>query len=190
MKNYPEASNHVPEVKAQKKEKVYLVCDWTDDKAASILTAPNIGVEHMGNCQGRILKEDGTEIGSHWSSSYGWLRKDLLSKLPPLHEFEVVDLIGKEVPERFKLKQEQEKQEPEFDLPEALWKCYFQMVYSNTTITNTSTLLLRQTFMAGMFAGFTELLKVVNTLPKEKSGEFVDKFLEELAETLSPYTKK
>ena len=55
-------------------EKVYMVCDYTDEKAANMADAPNIGIEYMGNCGGRILKEDGTLIGHHHSSSFGWLR--------------------------------------------------------------------------------------------------------------------
>jgi hypothetical protein len=82
-------------------EKVYMVCDYTDNKASSIDGAPNIGVEYMGNCGGRILREDGSEIGRHHSSSFGWLRSDLRRKLDDLSKYEVVDLIGQQVPERF-----------------------------------------------------------------------------------------
>ena len=82
-------------------EKVYMVCDYTDSKAASISGAPNIGVEYMGNCGGRILREDGSEIGRHHSSSFGWLREDLRSKLDDPSKYEVVDLICQPVPERF-----------------------------------------------------------------------------------------
>ena len=85
------------------KEKVYMVCDYTDDKASSMDSAPNIGVEFMGNCSGRILKEDGTKIGGHYSSSFGWLRSDLKYKLDDPSQYEIIDLIGEEVPERFKL---------------------------------------------------------------------------------------
>lgn len=84
------------------KEKVYIVCDYTDEKAMSIKGSPNIGVEHMGDCGGRILKEDGAEIGRHHSSSIGWLRKDLLEKLDDPSKYEVIDLIGKNVPNKFK----------------------------------------------------------------------------------------
>lgn len=49
-------------------EKIYMVCDYTDAKASSIQGAPNIGVEYMGNCGGRILHEDGSVIGSHHST--------------------------------------------------------------------------------------------------------------------------
>ena len=82
-------------------EKVYMVCDYTDSKAASISGAPMMGVEHMGDCGGRILREDGSEIGRHHSSSFGWLRADLRSKLDDQSKYEVVDLIGQPVPERF-----------------------------------------------------------------------------------------
>ena len=83
-------------------EKVYMVCDYTDDKAASISGCPNIGVEHMGDCGGRILREDGSQIGCHHSSSFGFLRSDLRSKLEDPSKYEIIDLIGKEVPERFR----------------------------------------------------------------------------------------
>lgn len=82
-------------------EKVYLVCDYTDSKASSIDDALHIGVEHMGNCGGRILRDDGSEIGCHHSSSFGWLRVDLLSKLSEPSKYEIVDLIGQPVPKRF-----------------------------------------------------------------------------------------
>ena len=84
-----------------KLEKVYMVCDYADDKAKSIEGAPSIGVEYMGGCGGRILREDGSEIGRHHSSSLGWLRSDLTSKLDDRSKYEVVDLIGQPVPERF-----------------------------------------------------------------------------------------
>jgi hypothetical protein len=87
-------------------EKVYMVCDYTDEKAASISGALNIGVEYMGNCGGRILKEDGTEIGRHHSSSFGWLRSDLRSKLDDQSRYEIIDLIGQDVPERFAVRTE------------------------------------------------------------------------------------
>lgn len=85
-------------------EKVYMVCDYTDERAASILGSPNIGVEFMGDCGGRILKEDGTEIGRHHSSSFGWLRSDLKSKLDDPSKYDIIDLIGQDVPERFVVK--------------------------------------------------------------------------------------
>lgn len=83
------------------KQTVYMVCDWHDGKAEG--PAMNIGVEFMGNCRGRILKEGGKLIGNHWSSTFGWLRSDLISKLENPDLYNVVDLIGQEVPERFKL---------------------------------------------------------------------------------------
>jgi hypothetical protein len=86
------------------KEKVYMICDWHDGKAAG--AAWNIGVEYMGNCSGRILKEDGTEIGRHHSSTFGWLRSDLMNKLDDSNKYEVIDLIEQETPERFRLKEE------------------------------------------------------------------------------------
>ena len=86
------------------KEKVYMVCDWHDGKAEG--GAMNIGVEYMGNCSGRILKEDGTLIGNHHSSTFGWLRNDLKAKLDDQSEYEIIDLINQEVPEQFRLKQD------------------------------------------------------------------------------------
>ena len=62
-------------------KKVYMVCDYTDKTASSLHGALNIGVEFMGNCGGRIVHEDGQEIGRHHSSSFGWLRIDLRGKL-------------------------------------------------------------------------------------------------------------
>lgn len=84
-------------------KKVYMVCDYTDDKAASIQGAPNIGVEYMGDCGGRILHEDGTLIGGHHSSSFGWLRNDLKRKLDNPSKYEIIDLIGKPVPKKFQI---------------------------------------------------------------------------------------
>lgn len=78
-----------------------MVCDWHDGKAEG--EAMNVGVEFMGNCTGRILREDGTLIGNHWSSTFGWLRLDLKDKLDNPENYEIIDLIGQEVPERFKL---------------------------------------------------------------------------------------
>lgn len=86
------------------KPKVYMVCDWADDKAVSISDCPNIRVEYMGDCNGRILHEDGTLIGCHHSSSVGWLRADLRRKLDDPSLYEIVDLIGQAVPDRFALK--------------------------------------------------------------------------------------
>lgn len=86
-------------------EKVYMVCDYTDSKASAIDGTPHIGVEYMGNCGGRILREDGSEIGRHHSSSFGWLRSDLRSKLDVPSNYEIVDLIGQAVPDRWARKQ-------------------------------------------------------------------------------------
>lgn len=83
------------------KIKVYMVCDYTDDRAAEISGCPNIGVEFMGNCAGRILWEDGTVIGAHYSSSFGWLRNDLKNKLDNPSKYEIIDLIGQPLPDIF-----------------------------------------------------------------------------------------
>jgi len=86
------------------KEKLYMICDFSDKKAAEIDGTPNVGVEFMGNCSGRIVSESGDVIARHFSSSYGWLRADLkyqLRKLDP-NSYELIDLIGLDVLERFK----------------------------------------------------------------------------------------
>ena len=84
-------------------DKVYLLCDSADDKARSINEPWNCGVEFMGGCCGRIVRENGELIGEHYSSSFGWLREDLKRKLDDPTKYEIVDLIGQPVPERFKL---------------------------------------------------------------------------------------
>ena len=84
-------------------KKVYMVADYWDKKAKSIQGCPDIGVEYMGNCGGRIMHEDGTVIGYHHSSSFGFLRSDLKSKLNKDEEYEIVDLIGKEIPDKFRI---------------------------------------------------------------------------------------
>lgn len=88
------------------KEKVYMVCDRHDGKANG--GAWNIGVEYMGNCTGRILREDGSEIGHHYSSTFGWLRNDLKRKLDNEDNYEIIDLIEQEVPKKFKLQDEKQ----------------------------------------------------------------------------------
>lgn len=89
------------------KPKAYMVCDYRDGNYNQ--AANNIGVEFMGNCSGRILAEDGTELGSHFSSSYGWLRTDLLSKIN-LNDWNVIDLIEQECPDRFNIVKPIEKE--------------------------------------------------------------------------------
>lgn len=86
-------------------EKVYMVCDSTDEKASNDNEMQNIGIEYLGNCSGRILKENGAVIGCHYSSSFGWLRNDLRRKLDDPEKYEIIDLIGQPVPEKFLLKE-------------------------------------------------------------------------------------
>lgn len=83
-------------------KKAYMVCD-TYDQRASECGAWHVGIERMGNCSGRIVDEDGNTLGQHGSSSFGWLRLDLANKVAP-GEYEIVDLIGQPVPERFAVK--------------------------------------------------------------------------------------
>jgi len=75
------------------KVKVYLICDHADQKASKIKGCPNIGIEHLGSCWGRIIQEDGRFIGSHSSTTIGWLRHDLISKLRNPDDWEIVDCI-------------------------------------------------------------------------------------------------
>lgn len=82
-------------------EKVYMVSDWS--KGPVDRGVEHLGIEHLGDIKGRILKEDGTEIGWHHSSTIGWLREDLKSKLDNPENYEIIDLIGQEVPEKFKI---------------------------------------------------------------------------------------
>lgn len=82
--------------------KVYLICDESDNKARTIEGTPNCGVEYLGRCKGRILLEDGTELGRHNSSTIDYLRQDLLSKLGIDHTYKVIDCLRLEVPHRFK----------------------------------------------------------------------------------------
>lgn len=84
-----------------KKEKVYMVCDVTDGKAASMSGCPDVGVEYLGSCSGRILTEAAVEIGRHHSSTFGFLRADLKRKLDDPEKYEIIDLIGQPVPARF-----------------------------------------------------------------------------------------
>lgn len=86
------------------KRKVILLCDWFDEKASK-MGALNLGVEYMGRCRGRIVYENGELIGEHSSSSFGWLRKDLIRYLDELggySNFDVFDLIGLPVPKEYK----------------------------------------------------------------------------------------
>jgi hypothetical protein len=66
------------------KERVYMVMDWADKKATEI---------------------KGEMIGCHFSSTLDFLRYDLTNKLDNPEEYEIVDLIGQECPERFKRKE-------------------------------------------------------------------------------------
>ena len=84
------------------KPKLYMVCDFR--KGNYNQGANNIGIEFMGDCGGRLLDEEGKQLGEHWSSSNGWLRKDLRSKVENPNDYEFIDLIDEECPIRFKKK--------------------------------------------------------------------------------------
>ena len=78
-----------------------MVCDYYDGNVEA--GALNVGIEYLGNCRGRILKEDGTEIGHHSSSTYGWLRNDLKRYLDDPNKYEIIYLIGRDTPKIFSL---------------------------------------------------------------------------------------
>lgn len=71
------------------KPRVYLLCDRANLRREV--------------CTGRVVAEDGTLLGSYCSSTLDWLRKDLKSKLTSPNDVEIIDLIGQEVPERFRV---------------------------------------------------------------------------------------
>jgi hypothetical protein len=77
----------------EKKEKLYMVCDYVDGKAIVIEGCPNVGVEHLGSCGGRLLREDGTEVGFHHSSTLDFLRSDLRAKVDNPDDYEFVDCL-------------------------------------------------------------------------------------------------
>lgn len=69
------------------KPKVYMIAwSWSSN-------------DGRGDCQGSLLDSDGNILGSHYSSSFGWLRNDLRCKVSNPDDYEFVDLIGKEVPD-------------------------------------------------------------------------------------------
>lgn len=69
------------------KEKLYMVCD----------RSPAMGRLGIG----RLLRENGELVGRHASSSLSFLREDLRAKVNS--QFEITDLIGHPVPERFRV---------------------------------------------------------------------------------------
>lgn len=83
-------------------ETIYLICDYSDKKAEMIQGCPNTGVEYLGKCRGRIVKDNGDLIGRHSSSTLDFLRADLLAKLDDPSKYEIIDLIGKDIPEVMK----------------------------------------------------------------------------------------
>lgn len=71
------------------RERVYLVSDGRRDN-------------WTGDYWGRVVREDGSLIGGHVSSTLAWLRRDLLAHLDDPDKYEVVDLIGEPIPDRFR----------------------------------------------------------------------------------------
>lgn len=78
------------------KPKLYLLCDSVD----------NTG--HGSIYSGRIVKEDGSEVGRHTSSSLDFLRMDLKNKIYMKEKYEIIDLINEE---EFKIKEEKNIQQ-------------------------------------------------------------------------------
>lgn len=70
-------------------KKVYMVCDGYN--------------RITGFYAGRILNEDGSEIGCHYSTSLEFLRGDLKRKLDKPQEYEIIDLIELPIPKKFQL---------------------------------------------------------------------------------------
>jgi hypothetical protein len=71
--------------------KVYMKLIRCDERARKNDLVQNI--EAGGWCSGQLVAEDGTVLGEHSSTTIGWLRQDLLGKLPAGHCFEVVDQL-------------------------------------------------------------------------------------------------
>jgi hypothetical protein len=71
--------------------KAYMNLVRCDERARKEDLVQNI--EAGGWCFGQLVAEDGTLLGEHTSSTIGWLRQDLLSKLQNGHSFEVVDRL-------------------------------------------------------------------------------------------------
>ena len=82
-------------------KKAYMICDTMDDRANSD-DMPRIGIEHLGSCRGRIVDAEGNVLYCQTSSTLGFLRLDLPRGIS-LSEYEIVDLIGKDIPEKFRL---------------------------------------------------------------------------------------
>lgn len=89
------------------KNKLFLICDKA--KGNYQQGAENVGIEYLGDAVGRVVNEKGELIGRSWSSTIGWLEQDLMNRIGDLNEYEIIDLIGKPVPEQFKLQEEHQE---------------------------------------------------------------------------------
>lgn len=96
------------------KELLYLILTFTDEKAKKWgFLCPNLGIEYLGNCAGIIVNYNGLILGSHYSSTFGFLTMDLLSKIKHIKDFEIINLIGKEVPAKLIKKINENKENKE-----------------------------------------------------------------------------
>ena len=75
----------------KKNKRVYLICDYNH--------------KYSRFCGGRVLNEDGSLIARHNSSSISFLRSDLMAYLGNQEGYEIIDLIEKKIPDKFKLKE-------------------------------------------------------------------------------------
>jgi len=62
------------------RERIYLTCEAIE----------------RGDYLGTVMKEDGTILGSHISSSTQWLRHDLMRKIDT-EQYEIIDMIEDDV---------------------------------------------------------------------------------------------
>ena len=70
--------------------KIYLVTDYS-------------GELYMNDCGGRAIKEDGEVISGRHETDFKSLRKSLMKTINNPEQYEIIDLLDKEIPEQFKL---------------------------------------------------------------------------------------
>ena len=69
---------------------LYLVCDY-------------YGELYLNDCGGRAILYNGKVLSTAHCSSFKELEKELLRKIPDIEMYEIENLIGQDVPEKFKL---------------------------------------------------------------------------------------
>ena len=69
---------------------LYLVCDYS-------------GELYLNDCGGRAIVFNGNVLSTAHCSNYEELEKELLRKIPDLEMYHIINLIGEQVPEEFKL---------------------------------------------------------------------------------------